>query len=48
MLYKEFSILVNKLTIQKPTGQLLEEHHVTALNNAANKQNLNQNERELH
>jgi hypothetical protein len=48
MLYEEFSMLVNELTIQKPTGQLLEEHHVAAMNNAAKKQNLNQKEAESH
>jgi hypothetical protein len=44
MLYKKFSKLVNELTIQKPTGQLSEEHHMTALNNATKKQNLNHNQ----
>jgi hypothetical protein len=34
---KEFIILVYELTIQKPTAELLKEHHVTALNNAAKK-----------
>jgi hypothetical protein len=34
---KEFSILVNELTIQQPTGELLKEHHMTALNNATKK-----------
>jgi len=37
MMNKEFTILVNELTVQKPTGELLKEHHMTALNNAAKK-----------